>query len=196
MITNIQTILGRIGLTLLAGLLIITEAHAQTTFKCKNTAGKMEYSDRPCRGAGKEEQIVRGFANVTASQRAQAENIARKYRERVVALETTRRQVKPLSGGNDACDRLAMGYQGEKKGDVTRMIALCEASASDPSMQAAAGNNQACDRLAAGYRGEKPGDFEKMLVACNPRASIERDRADSARPCGHAGDWNCMKIAP
>ncbi|MER2511943.1 MAG: DUF4124 domain-containing protein [Nitrosomonas ureae] len=113
--------------------LVSATAEAQT-YKCKTPAGKTEYSDSPCHSGSKFEAF-RPSEAVSDSQRAQAEEVARRNRTGVASSEAQRRPVQTAPSRNSACDKLASGERSGRMGEVTALIAACNPSAI-PAMMA------------------------------------------------------------
>ena len=109
-------------------LLLTGSTYAQSIYKCRNAAGKIDLSDRPCSADSKTEAIRDGSA-ISESRRQEAAQVAGANRAAVASQESARRPVQPASSGNAACDKLASGERSGRMGEVTALIAACNPEA-------------------------------------------------------------------
>ncbi len=105
-------------------LLLAHPVHAQSIYKCRNSAGKIDLSDRPCKADSKTEAIRDG-SPISESRRQEAAQVAAANRSVLEGQEAARRPAQPVSSGNAACDKLASGERSGRMGEVTALIAAC-----------------------------------------------------------------------
>ncbi len=109
-------------------LLLTGPVYAQSIFKCRNPAGKIELSDKPCKVDSKTEAVHDGSA-ISESRKQEAAQVAGANRAALANQESARRPVQPASSGNAACDKLASGERSGRMGEVTALIAACNPDA-------------------------------------------------------------------
>lgn len=112
----------------LVALLLASPIQAQSIFKCRNAAGKIELSDKPCKADTKTEATYDGSA-LSESRRQEAAQVAGANSAALAKQDATRRPVQPVSSGNAACDKLASGERSGRMGEVTALIAACNPEA-------------------------------------------------------------------
>ncbi len=112
----------------LIALLMVPPVQAQSIYKCRNAAGKIDLSDRPCSADSKTEAIRDG-SPISESRRQEAAQVAGANRSALESQESARRPAQPASSGNPACDKLASGERSGRMGEVTALIAACNPEA-------------------------------------------------------------------
>lgn len=167
-------------------LLLAGSAHAQSIYKCRNAAGKIDLSDRPCSADSKTEAIRDGSA-ISESRRQEAAQVAGANRS-LAAKQENERSPTPVQASSEVCDaasRAASGGGNLPMGRKSQLIEACNATSKNPS-------KPACQELAsvALNGSSRQGQFSSLLELCDGGES--RTKAQQ-RPCAYASDINCVK---
>lgn len=167
-------------------LLLANSAHAQSIYKCRNAAGKIDLSDRPCSADSKTEAIRDGSA-ISESRRQEAAQVAGANRS-LAAKQENERSPTPVQASSEVCDaasRAASGGGNLPMGRKSQLIEACNATSKNPS-------KPACQELAsvALNGSSRQGQFSSLLELCDGGES--RTKAQQ-RPCAYASDINCVK---
>lgn len=167
-------------------LLLAPPVHAQSIYKCRNAAGKIDLSDRPCSAESKTEAIRDG-SPISESRRQEAAQVSAANRSLAEKLESERSPApaQPSSAVCDAAARAANGGENLPMGRKTQLIEACNAINKNPS-------KPACQDLASvALNGtSRQGQFSSLLALCNGGEILNKA---PQRLCGHADDIDCVK---
>jgi len=172
----------------LIALLIVPSVQAQSIYKCRNAAGKIDLSDRPCSADSKTEAVRDGSA-ISESRRQEAAHVSAANRS-LAAKQESERTPAPVQSSSAVCDAASQAANAGANlpmGRKSQLIEACNAISKNPS-------KPACQELAsvALNGASRQGQFTSLLELCDGEES--RAKAQQ-RPCAYASDINCVKTS-
>lgn len=189
--------MNRLLLALLLIIASISGVQAQTTYKCRNANGKIEFSDKPCNVGSKTEKVL-APEYFPEEERIRAQQRAARASQELAEIEISKQRPQE-SMAETVCKAASEASRDEKQTPRrrTQLIYACKAISQNPDSQ------ECRDMASVALDGSaKAGKFTALYELCKATSgNVVRRKADNtqemnspSRPCvpGSTSDSNCF----